>query len=205
MHGIYNHSQWTVERVDLLKTLWESGLSANQCAARLGNITRNAVIGKVTRLGLTGRVAPQTPRKSRAQIRRKQVRRKQVRISSCGVTEDLAPRFSQEPLPSQQETDVARISFNDIDEKEITIQLANDEVRKVKRHCKWRIPNTPPDCRALEFCGDERVPGQPYCRSHLRRSYDSVRRSPSYLPPTNKIVAFGSRSPVDLRESEEAS
>src|SRR5215471_11289713 len=46
---------WTDERVELLKKLWTDGLSASQIAAELGGITRNAVIGKVHRLGLSGR------------------------------------------------------------------------------------------------------------------------------------------------------
>ena len=43
---------WTDERVELLKKLWADGLSASQIAAELGGVTRNAVIGKVHRLGL---------------------------------------------------------------------------------------------------------------------------------------------------------
>src|SRR5438552_13569121 len=46
---------WTDERVEMLKKLWADGLSASQIAAELGGITRNAVIGKVHRLGLSGR------------------------------------------------------------------------------------------------------------------------------------------------------
>ena len=46
---------WTDERVELLKKLWTDGLSASQIAGELGGITRNAVIGKVHRLGLSGR------------------------------------------------------------------------------------------------------------------------------------------------------
>ncbi len=46
---------WTDERVELLKKLWADGLSASQIAGELGGITRNAVIGKVHRLGLSGR------------------------------------------------------------------------------------------------------------------------------------------------------
>ena len=61
---------WTDERVETLKKLWADGLSASQIAAELGGITRNAVIGKVHRLGLSGRAkspsssAPR-PRKAR--------------------------------------------------------------------------------------------------------------------------------------------
>src|SRR2546423_15376928 len=46
---------WTDERVELLKKLWADGLSASRIAVELGGITRNAVIGKVHRLGLSGR------------------------------------------------------------------------------------------------------------------------------------------------------
>ena len=46
---------WNDERVELLKKLWAEGLSASQIAGRLGGVTRNAVIGKVHRLGLSGR------------------------------------------------------------------------------------------------------------------------------------------------------
>lgn len=46
---------WTEDRVDKLKKLWADGLSASQIARQLGEVTRNAVIGKVHRLGLSGR------------------------------------------------------------------------------------------------------------------------------------------------------
>ena len=45
-------------RVEQLKTLWTEGLSASQIARALGGVTRNAVIGKVHRLGLAGRASP---------------------------------------------------------------------------------------------------------------------------------------------------
>jgi len=52
---------WTDERVDLLQRLWAEGHSASQIAKQLGGVTRNAVIGKVHRLGLSNRTAPQEP------------------------------------------------------------------------------------------------------------------------------------------------
>lgn len=42
---------WTEERTESLVTLWRDGLSASQIAKRLRHITRNAVIGKLNRLG----------------------------------------------------------------------------------------------------------------------------------------------------------
>ncbi|TKD21771.1 GcrA cell cycle regulator, partial [Rhodobacter capsulatus] len=54
---------WTDERVELLKKMWTEGQSASQIAKELGGVTRNAVIGKVHRLGLSNRVegAPAAP------------------------------------------------------------------------------------------------------------------------------------------------
>lgn len=46
---------WTDERVETLKRMWSEGQSASQIAKELGGVTRNAVIGKVHRLGLSNR------------------------------------------------------------------------------------------------------------------------------------------------------
>eukprot|EP01037_Dinobryon_pediforme_P013111 gene13111-13213_t len=57
--GMESVTGWTDDRVSTLKKLWLDGLSASQIAKQLGGVTRNAVIGKVHRLGLSGhRAAP---------------------------------------------------------------------------------------------------------------------------------------------------
>jgi GcrA cell cycle regulator len=45
--------EWTEERVARLTELWTAGYSARSIAEILGSITRNAVIGKANRLGLS--------------------------------------------------------------------------------------------------------------------------------------------------------
>lgn len=63
-------TDWTDARIDLLKTSWADGLSASQCAAELGGVTRNAVLGKVHRLKLPVRTSrPRKPRRQRQQKR----------------------------------------------------------------------------------------------------------------------------------------
>jgi GcrA cell cycle regulator len=52
---------WSADRVTALKSLWLDGLSASQIARQLGGVTRNAVVGKIHRLGLSGRSAASTP------------------------------------------------------------------------------------------------------------------------------------------------
>ena len=62
---------WSEERVELLRKLWEDGLSASRIAAELaGGVTRNAVIGKVHRLGLSGRVKAQSTASTNSPLRR---------------------------------------------------------------------------------------------------------------------------------------
>src|SRR5271154_4333806 len=56
-----SESGWSETRVTTLSQLWLDGLSASQIAKQLGGVTRNAVIGKVHRLGLSGRAAPSQP------------------------------------------------------------------------------------------------------------------------------------------------
>lgn len=49
---------WTEEKTALLRQLWEAGQSASEIAKRLGDVSRNAVIGKAHRLGLAARPSP---------------------------------------------------------------------------------------------------------------------------------------------------
>ncbi|WP_333571156.1 GcrA family cell cycle regulator [Sphingomonas sp.] len=49
---------WTDERIETLKKMWDSGLTATQIAEELGGVSRNAVIGKAHRLGLPSRPSP---------------------------------------------------------------------------------------------------------------------------------------------------
>lgn len=52
---------WTDDRVETLKRMWAEGQSASQIAKELGGVTRNAVIGKVHRLGLSNRTEGEEP------------------------------------------------------------------------------------------------------------------------------------------------
>ncbi|WP_267386982.1 GcrA family cell cycle regulator [Sphingomonas sp. GC_Shp_3] len=52
---------WTDERIDTLKKMWEDGQTASQIAEALGQVSRNAVIGKAHRLGLQSRPSPVKP------------------------------------------------------------------------------------------------------------------------------------------------
>lgn len=70
------YAQWSDERTSTLKKLWADGFTASQIAKQIGGVSRNAVIGKVHRLGLAGRKSPEThsARRQKAAAKRAFVR-----------------------------------------------------------------------------------------------------------------------------------
>jgi GcrA cell cycle regulator len=152
---------WTDERVELLKKLWTDGLSASQIAAELGGITRNAVIGKVHRLGLSGRAkspsasAPR-PRKPRASGHMVRLARPTMRGNTA-----LAPVYEAdvEPEPELIENIIPlgqRCSLLELNEAK----------------CRWPIGD--PGSTDFFFCGGKPVEGLPYCGYHSRVAYQPV-------------------------------
>lgn len=166
---------WSNDRVEQLKKLWEAGLSASQIACELGNVTRNAVIGKVHRLGLTGRAklpssAPRRPRQPRDCIVR-------VRHVARGSTA-LAEAFAVEDEP------VLAIADNVIPfSQRLSLLDLNEAV------CHWPVGDPmEPD---FFFCGGKAYGGGSYCIHHARTAYQPpsarTRREPKL--PTNMAGA----------------
>ena len=74
---------WSEDRVERLKVLWADGLSASQVAKQLGGVTRNAVIGKVHRLGLAGRRSEE--RRAGKECRSRRMRQQQTQAQPAGL------------------------------------------------------------------------------------------------------------------------
>ena len=144
---------WTDERVELLKKLWADGLSASQIAAELGGITRNAVIGKVHRLGLSGRAkspssAAPRPRKARAPG--------MLRVSRPAMRGNTALAFEYEPEPEPELIEIP------VEQRKTLLQLN-------ERTCRWPIGD--PGSNDFFFCGGEAASELPYCSYHSRVAY----------------------------------
>ena len=86
---------WTSEKVEKLKELWTKGHTASQIAEILGDTTRNAVIGKAHRLGLSGRMAT---KKSNGGI--SIIRKKWVNISQAQKIIDISPVIDEPMNPT---------------------------------------------------------------------------------------------------------
>ena len=176
---------WTEERVELLKKLWLEGLSASQIAAVLGDgVTRNAVIGKVHRLKLTGRAKPasSTPR-ARTAPRAPGVRRpspSMVRPSS-GIASMMksrsmgpAPMHGATALKIEAEFETEAYVAPQVQELFIPVEQRLSLLQLNENTCKWPIgdPLTPD----FYFCGNHSEEGKPYCEFHSRRAYHQLEK-----------------------------
>ncbi len=158
---------WTDERVELLKKLWADGLSASQIAAELGGITRNAVIGKVHRLGLSGRAKSPSSSAPRPRKARSSQMLRVSRPMSRGNTA-LAYDYAAEPEPELIEIPV---------EQRKTLLQLNEQT------CRWPVGD--PGSTDFFFCGGESKEDSPYCTFHSRVAYQpaSERRRDKQRPP----------------------
>lgn len=149
---------WNDERVDLLKKLWAEGLSASQIAGRLGGVTRNAVIGKVHRLGLSGRATTSRMKSHRPRAR---VAAKRNGKSRFGSTGNPALRALYHPDAQPFTPAVEELVIPEKERK--TIQTLKEN------HCRWPIGD--PQMADFHFCGKSKVNGLPYCEFHARRAF----------------------------------
>ena len=83
---------WTDERIETLKKMWDSGLTATQIAEELGGVSRNAVIGKAHRLGLPSRPSPVKPNEAKAEKAEKPEPRPAPAPVAAAPTPAPAPR-----------------------------------------------------------------------------------------------------------------
>ena len=156
---------WTDERVETLKRLWSEGLSASQIAAELGGITRNAVIGKVHRLGLSGRAkspssAAPRPRKPRGSSHMLRVSRPAMRGNTA-----LAHAYELDMEPQAELVD----NVIPLGQRRSLLELTEET-------CRWPIGD--PGSADFFFCGGQSITSLPYCAYHSRVAYQpaNVRR-----------------------------
>lgn len=140
---------WNEERVALLRKLWTEGLSASQIAKQLGGVTRNAVIGKVHRLGLAGRATPSRPAK------------RPVRQARPRVMSPTAPRMRPaSTYPHVVIPELEPLKFEN--GRTASVLTLNESM------CKYPIGD--PTDAEFAFCGRASSCG-PYCQDHARLAY----------------------------------
>jgi len=151
---------WTDERVELLKKLWADGLSASQIAAQLGGVTRNAVIGKVHRLGLSGRAKSPSSMVPRVRKPRVNFHSMRPRLRYHGNTA-LMPSMSPELDPDYDPlANVVPMG------PRVSILQLNEST------CRW--PFGEPGAESFCYCGGQAKADMPYCPYHARIAYQPL-------------------------------
>ena len=181
---------WSDERVEKLKKMWAEGQSASQIAKELGGVTRNAVIGKVHRLGLSNRngsgggttteAAPKpkpaaTKPRGKAKPAAKPAPKPEPKpeLAEEETVEAASPPASRakaiipagQPLPPQP-------SANEIDPEALAkVSEVEKKAKKLtlmeltERTCKWPVGD--PATEDFWFCGLPVQSGKPYCEAHV--------------------------------------
>jgi len=149
-----NQPTWTDERVELLKRCFAAGLSCRQIAGEIG-VSRNAVIGKLSRLNLArddGREARRSTRQDAARGHYKGSRPKTEPRGQYQILETVygspQPAAADEPVHSAHCCSLLELS---------------------EQRCRWPISS--PDAEDFRFCGNTPFEGLPYCAGHTRLAY----------------------------------
>ena len=150
---------WSDDRVATLSKLWLEGVSASQIARQLGGVTRNAVIGKVHRIGLSGRGAPSAPTRAPHIVT--------PRPRRFARPANLIRQFRATPGPT-----VAAAPEGP--------GLVDNLLHLSARTCKWPIGD--PKSNGFSFCG--RQSAGRYCAAHERLS----RRGPARRSGRDPVV-----------------
>ncbi|MFY0617792.1 GcrA family cell cycle regulator [Shimia sp.] len=180
---------WTDERVELLKKMWGEGQSASQIAKELGGVTRNAVIGKVHRLGLSNRATggAKADAKPKAEAKKAVPKAKAAPKATAKTVPKAEPKPEPktepavaakpatslrkaiipagQPLPPQPSANeispeaLAKVNEVEKSAKKLTL------MELTERTCKWPVGD--PATSEFWFCGLPVQAGKPYCEAHV--------------------------------------
>ena len=139
---------WTTERVERLKSHFDAGLSCREIAADIG-VSRNAVIGKLSRLNLTRDGDGDRPARRAGGTRQatKTTPRRQYEMLAA-VYADPARPIADEPIDDRQHCSLFELS---------------------EARCRW--PISTPGAADFCFCGNPPLDGLPYGPGHSRLAY----------------------------------
>ena len=159
---------WTDERVELLRQLWLDGKSASQISAQLGHgLTRNAVIGKVHRLGLAGRA--KSPSSTVSTPRPAPAPRAAPRAAPSGaprtaIRGNTALALSPEPM-----IETRPVFLEDV---VVPMSLRVTIVELKEAMCRWPLGD--PSSSEFRYCGSPSTGAGPYCTHHGKLAYQPV-------------------------------
>ena len=190
---------WSEERVEVLKKMWLEGKSASEIAKELGDITRNAVIGKVHRLGLSNReIKPLKGESDSTELKKVQKRgrprknqtvldgQKSLKDTKRGKL-NLSLGITNKKT-EKKETSKENFETTEVDSMGVVSDLSEETLKSLidieskskkislmdltERTCKWPIGD--PATEKFWFCGHDSEAGKPYCKTHISIAFQQV-------------------------------
>ncbi len=166
---------WTDDRVEKLSKLWADGLTASQIAKELGGVTRNAVIGKVHRLGLSGRAKPKAASTSTTRTKRTTTTTSKSNIGSGGSSASRPVRAAttarsvgSAALKMEEAVDAVADTRP---QEDVVVPMSKrlTLLQLTENTCKW--PSGDPQNPDFHFCGHNTKDEAPYCEFHSKVAY----------------------------------
>jgi GcrA cell cycle regulator len=148
-----NAPTWTEERLERLKSCFEAGLTCREIACDIG-VSRNAVIGKLSRLNLN------RERSSKA----RRTTEKDATKAGRPKTVPRGPRLQYQMLKAMYGGPHAAVDDAPIQSAHCCSLLELSAER-----CRW--PISTPGAADFCFCGNTPLGGLPYCAGHTRLAY----------------------------------
>lgn len=163
---------WTDDRVATLTKMWKDGRSAAEIAKELGGVTRNAVIGKAHRLGLSGRASPIKKKKEAAKKTAKTTTTKKTKAAP----KKAAAKKKAEPASDKQQKLVMDAIKEAVAEAPSNAPTGGIGLLQLtERVCKWPIGD--PQESDFHFCGMPSMASLPYCEDHAAMAYQTPRKA----------------------------
>lgn len=192
-------NSWDTSTLKKLKSLFDKGLSTAEIGRKLG-ISKNAVVGKINRLGWNNnkpatkvavKAAPQkkpakpikpakttTVAKKTAKV---DIKPKSVATKKQPVKKDSAQKKAKPVVPEKTTksavTTASKKTNKDLAVHQRIIQHSLEMANLKPNQCRWPIGD--PDSEHFHFCGAQVFSGKPYCYEHCRQAYQ-------FTPPKKK-------------------
>jgi GcrA cell cycle regulator len=167
-----NRESWSEERVALLKRCFHAGLSCSQIAREIG-VTRNAVIGKMHRLGLS---------RPKDIVARQRAQRHAAKLAHPKTQRIARPKRSRLNIFAQRE--ILMAAFGETKQRAEDVPIYNGRgctlLELSQAQCRW--PISTPGADDFCYCGNEPIRGLPYCAGHARIAYRPAGRPRNSVP-----------------------
>jgi GcrA cell cycle regulator len=157
---------WTAERIELLRKLWAQGETAAVIAARLGGLSRSAVLGKIHRLRLD--TVATKPNKQSGRTA-KPAKKRGSRAKAAGAASRARPSLTVADFFARRRRGARDGAMQKppeaVSSHKTLFELTNNT-------CRW--PHGRPGSGTFFFCGAAGADlerGIPYCERHMRRAY----------------------------------